>query len=533
MFASRAGSIVFALILSLTLVLGLTPAAAAAAETAPVPSSMAAVGDSITQAASTAGSLGADAPQNSWSTGWSTSVDSHAERLGLPTTSAHNLSVSGAKVGNLRAQMVNVAGLTPDPGYLTVLIGGNDLCTDTVESMTSESAFESAFKDAMSTLYAQSSGTYVYVVSIPDVYQLWKLFKGNFWARFIWSSADICQSLLANPTSTKKVDEDRRLAVRARNQAYNAIMASICDSTAFRSRCHHDQGAVFNTQLVASDVSGDYFHPSASGQNRLAQRSWEAGFRFGNASPTASFTHGCTDLSCSFDGSSSSDSDGTVASYAWDFGDGSTATGADATHAYVAAGTYTVTLTVTDNGGATGTTSQSVTVKAAGGNASPTASFTHACTDLSCSFNGSASADSDGTLAGYAWTFGVGSTASGSTTTHTYAAAGTYTVTLTVTDNGGATGTTSQSVTVSSPPVEITLSVTAYKLRGLQKADLTWSLVPGADVNILRDGNLLATTADDGSFTDNIDVKGGGSYTYQVCEVLPPTACSNVVVASY
>lgn len=448
MFASRARSIVLVLIFSLTLVLGLIPAAAAAAETAPVPSSMAAVGDSITQAASSAGSLGADAPQNSWATGWSTSVHSHAERLGLPTTTAHNLSVSGAKVGNLRAQMVNVAGLTPDPGYLTVLIGGNDLCTDTVESMTSESAFEIAFKDAMSTLYAQSSGTYVYVVSIPDVYQLWKLFKGNFWARFIWSSADICQSLLANPTSTKKVDEDRRLAVRARNQAYNAIMASICDSESFRSRCRHDQGAVFNTELVASDVAGDYFHPSASGQNRLAQRSWEAGFRFGNASPTASFTHACTDLACSFNGSSSSDPDGTVASYAWNFGDGSTP--------------------------------------------------------------------------------GTGATA-----TRTYAAAGTYTVTLTVTDNGGATGTTSQSVTVEAAPVEITLSVSAYKVRGLQKADLTWSAVPGDTANIFRDGNLLAPTADDGAYTDNIDLKGGGSYTYQVCEVAPDPACSNVEVASY
>lgn len=52
-----------------------------------------------------------------------------------------------------------------------------------------------------------------------------------------------------------------------------------------------------------------------------------------------------------FDGSGSSDPDGTITSYAWNFGDGATASGVSADHAYAAAATYTVTLTVTDNGG--------------------------------------------------------------------------------------------------------------------------------------------------------------------------------------
>ncbi len=81
-----------------------------------------------------------------------------------------------------------------------------------------------------------------------------------------------------------------------------------------------------------------------------------------NAPPTAAFTSTCTLLSCSFDGGSSSDTDGTVAGYAWSFGDGATGTGATASHAFAAAGTYTVTLTVTDDDGAVGTLSQAVTV---------------------------------------------------------------------------------------------------------------------------------------------------------------------------
>jgi len=64
----------------------------------------------------------------------------------------------------------------------------------------------------------------------------------------------------------------------------------------------------------------------------------------------------------SFDGSGSSDPDGTIVSYDWAFGDGASASGATVNHAYSAADTYTVTLTVTDNGGLTGTDTASVTV---------------------------------------------------------------------------------------------------------------------------------------------------------------------------
>jgi PKD repeat protein len=170
-----------------------------------------------------------------------------------------------------------------------------------------------------------------------------------------------------------------------------------------------------------------------------------------NQAPVASFTSSCTNLGCSFDASASSD-DGSIASYAWTFGDGGTATGVTASHTYASANSYTVTLTVTDNLGATGNTSSSVTVTAPPSpNPAPVASFTSSCTNLGCSFDATASSD-DGSIASYAWTFGDGGTASGVTASHTYASANSYTVTLTVTDNLGATGSTSSSVTVSAPP---------------------------------------------------------------------------------
>jgi hypothetical protein len=88
----------------------------------------------------------------------------------------------------------------------------------------------------------------------------------------------------------------------------------------------------------------------------------------GNQAPTASFTTdaspGYTERPVAFDATSSSDSDGQVVSYEWDFESDGTwdATGVRVTHAYNFAGTYQATLRVTDNAGATATTVRSVPV---------------------------------------------------------------------------------------------------------------------------------------------------------------------------
>ncbi len=81
-----------------------------------------------------------------------------------------------------------------------------------------------------------------------------------------------------------------------------------------------------------------------------------------NQPPSASFTFSCNDLSCSFDASGSSDSDGSIVSYAWNFGDGGTGTGVTTNNVYGAGGTFNVSLTVTDDDGATDNQVQPVTV---------------------------------------------------------------------------------------------------------------------------------------------------------------------------
>ncbi len=152
------------------------------------------------------------------------------------------------------------------------------------------------------------------------------------------------------------------------------------------------------------------------------------------------------------DGSGSSDPDGTIVSYEWREGGTLIATGPTPT-VTLGVGTHTVDLTVTDNGGAAASDAVVVTVNP---NQPPTASFTYTTSGLTVDVNGSGSSDPDGTITSYSWDWGDGSpVASGVTASHTYGEAGTYTVSLTVTDNGGATGSTSRSVTVTVGPTRI------------------------------------------------------------------------------
>ena len=133
-------------------------------------------------------------------------------------------------------------------------------------------------------------------------------------------------------------------------------------------------GALHSVPFSSSTVSttGDSIvsSPSTDGNDWRSRNLLAYGSpTFPNQLPTASATGGCSSQNCSFDGTNSSDPDGSIASYAWNFGDGTTGSGATPTHHYNQAGTYTVSLVVTDNRG--GQSTPSTTTVTAVQNATP------------------------------------------------------------------------------------------------------------------------------------------------------------------
>jgi len=142
-----------------------------------------------------------------------------------------------------------------------------------------------------------------------------------------------------------------------------------------------------------------------------------------------------------FDGSNSTDPDGTVTGYLWDFGDLVTDLRAKAPHSYGTAQLFTVTLTVTDNDGMTNSTTVQVNVASG---TPPVADIkvwpgTTGNVSTVFVFDGADSTDPDGTISTYSWDLGDGNVKPGANITHSYSSKSQFTVNLTVTDNDGMT----------------------------------------------------------------------------------------------
>ena len=167
-----------------------------------------------------------------------------------------------------------------------------------------------------------------------------------------------------------------------------------------------------------------------------------------NTEPAAAFTVRCDQLACTFE-DGSSDADGTIQAYAWDFGDGGTSAESNPSHTYAPpGGEFTATLTVTDDHGAEATATRQVHVSRE--NTTPVADFSVACSYLTCGFTDrSTDPDAGDSVNSRAWDLGDGQTSEHRTPFHTYAPpGGRFTVTLSVTDGRGAATTAVKQVEV-------------------------------------------------------------------------------------
>lgn len=203
-------------------------------------------------------------PTLSWSTG--TDVDSHYQRLlALNPALAGNTTVGatpGATMGAFAGQAATIAAAHPD--YVTVLLGGGDICFTT----TTPTAFAAQFRAGMDTLFATSPGSKVLVSSIWSFESLRAAVIASNPA-FVWS---FCGAFMnANATS--------RALITARLEAYNAVLATEC---ATYTGCLYDGGALYAHVWTLGEISTvDFFHPSAAGEEMISDVLFAAGYRWG------------------------------------------------------------------------------------------------------------------------------------------------------------------------------------------------------------------------------------------------------------
>ncbi|MFD9500550.1 SGNH/GDSL hydrolase family protein [Streptomyces sp. NPDC060035] len=232
------------------------------------PASIAAVGDSITRGFDACSVL-ADCPEVSWATGTDEAVRSLAVRLlGASKAPSHswNHAASGARMAQLPEQMALAAKEKPD--LVTVMIGANDACRDSVRIMTPVADFRTSFQASMRQLRSTAPKAQVYVSSVPDLKRLWSTGRGNALGKQIWKLG-ICASMLGDADDMGAAAVARRDAVQERVVAYNEVLRDVC---AKDLRCRYDGGAVFDYRFTGEQLSQwDWFHPGRDGQARLAE----------------------------------------------------------------------------------------------------------------------------------------------------------------------------------------------------------------------------------------------------------------------
>lgn len=179
----------------------------------------------------------------------------------------------------------------------------------------------------------------------------------------------------------------------------------------------------------------------------------------------------------------SSDSDGSVTSWDWTFGDGTFSNSQNPTHTYDSSGTYTVELTVEDNDGYFNSYSETVTVEE---NSAPSAEFSYLPSEPiegdTVDFTDE-STDADDNIESYSWDFGDGSSSNIQNPSNTYDDAGSYTVELTVEDAAGASDTYTQTVEVD--PLRPAITGAEYILNNKTgRSDVVLSLDENGNQNL-------------------------------------------------
>ena len=217
-----------------------------------------------------------------------------------------------------------------------------------------------------------------------------------------------------------------------------------------------------------------------------------------------------------FSSAGSEDTDGTIATYAWDFGDGTTSSDPDPTPHATPPGDYTATLTVTDDSGDSDVKTIDIVSNP---NVLPVAvansDVSSGNAPLAVQFTGADSVDPDGTITGYSWDFGDGSPLStDANPSHTYTVAGEYSAVLTVTDSDGDTATAALTIDVDPNPAPT--AVVVGGLRSRRRTRRSRSPTRSARLGSSDDGSIVSYSWD---FGDGSPAGSGATPTHTYTSV--------------
>ena len=231
------------------------------------PTSMAVMGDSISRAALSDDSIDEDQPEHSWSTGTAADAcNSHWERIKVvvPSVVGYNNAANGSRADDLLGQ----ANTTVANGvqYVTIQMGGNDVCRDSAAEMTPVDTYAAYWNQAIDVLQAGLPSAKILVTEVVKVRRVWDVGYSNFGCRYMkWPLFSWCASMLENGTT-------ERDQATTRNVEYNNALRSLSAA----------QGVYFDDDVYEVAFSRgqlssvDCFHPDIECQGLLANASYDA-----------------------------------------------------------------------------------------------------------------------------------------------------------------------------------------------------------------------------------------------------------------
>lgn len=231
------------------------------------PNAMATIGDSISRGALADDSIDDDQPEHVWSTGYDggDACNSHLERIRVqvPGAVGNNNAWNGAQSDDLLAQ--SNTSVSQGVQYVTIQMGGNDVCGDNSAEMTSIATWEFRWNEAIDVLQAGLPGADILVTATVNVRRVYDVGKSNLGCLLKWNTFGWCDNMLTNG-STQRNEATAQLI------AYNSSLASLTAAQGVWYDADTYGYAFSRGQLSSIDC----FHPDISVNGAMADLTYDA-----------------------------------------------------------------------------------------------------------------------------------------------------------------------------------------------------------------------------------------------------------------